>query len=334
MRLSDFDYPLPKELIAQYPSAERGQDRLLVLNRSDGSIFHRRFVDFTDYFSRGDALIMNDAKVVKVRLIGKKSDNGRSVEILLLHRVAGGEFRALLKPLSKLKIGDEIVFDKGNLTARVTAKDRVVFNSDDEKSIYMYGYLPLPPYIKRLPQAIDEDRYQTVFASREGAIASPTAGLHFDRKILKKIRDMGVAIGFLTLQVGYGTFKPVRHEEISQHSMEEEYFYVSRKIKFLISNTRERGGRVFAVGTTTVRALESAFRCDTAECSGFTDLFIYPGFEFKSVDCLLTNFHLPRSTLLMLVAAYAGRDLIMKAYMEAIKRKYRFCSYGDAMLII
>ncbi|MDD4909816.1 MAG: tRNA preQ1(34) S-adenosylmethionine ribosyltransferase-isomerase QueA [Candidatus Omnitrophica bacterium] len=334
MKLSDFDYNLPKELIAQYPSRERGEERLLVLDRKDGSISHRDFADFIDYLDSCDTLIMNDAKVVKARLIGRKQEGGRQIELLLLGKIDSGRFHTLIKPLSKIKIGDELIFNGGKLKARVLSKDRVEFNTDKEECIYEHGIIPLPPYIKRLPEPIDEGRYQTVFASSPGAIASPTAGLHFTPEALNKARDKGVKTGRVTLRVGYGTFRPVRKDEISEHHMDEEYCCVGGDIKDLVCDTRDKGGKVFAVGTTTVRALESAFMNGASDYSGFTDLFIYPGFKFKAIDSLLTNFHLPRTTLLMLVSAFAGRGLVMKAYEEAVRERYRFYSYGDAMLII
>ena len=334
MKLSDFDYELPKELIAQFPSPKRGEERMLVLDRKTGSIAHRSFCDFKEYLFEGDTLILNNARVNKARLIGKKRGSDRKAEVFLLNPLGAGEFQALIRPLSKLRIGDEVVFDHGDLTAKILAKDRVVFNCRDEGVIYRYGEIPLPPYIKRRPQSIDEERYQTVFAESDGAVAAPTAGLHFDLGTLSDMRGRGANVGFLTLKVGVGTFRPVRAEDITSHHMEREYFQIDEATRDLASDTRADKRKVFAVGTTVVRVLESIFGGYAQGLSGFTDLFIYPGFEFKAVDCLLTNFHLPRTTLLMLTAAFAGQDLIMEAYRQAIAERYRFYSYGDCMLIL
>ena len=331
MKLIDFDYNLPKEFIAQYPLQNRAQSKLMVLERKTGKISHRRFSDITDYFNKGDALILNDTKVLPARLFGKKKDTGGKIEVFLLNRIKDNLFNALIRP-ARVKENQKITFNNNGLEAEVLDKNRVRFNTNDSVDIYRHGNIPLPPYIKRLPQEIDGRRYQTVYAKNEGAVAAPTAGLHFTKDILSGIKKKNTDVGCLTLHIGWGTFKPVKSLDITEHRMEAEYFQIPKKTQGLLNKTKKNSGKIFAAGTTATRALEAAV--SKKEFKGWTDLFIYPGYDFKAVDCLLTNFHLPRSTLLMLVCAFAGRDFITKAYNEAIKNNYRFYSYGDCMLII
>ncbi|MDP6685411.1 MAG: tRNA preQ1(34) S-adenosylmethionine ribosyltransferase-isomerase QueA [Candidatus Omnitrophota bacterium] len=342
MKLSDFDYYLPKELIAQYPSQKRDESRLLVLHRDTGKIEHRVFKDIVEYFRKGDLLLLNNTKVVPARLFGRKETGGK-VEVLVLYKgqeANSGEFEVLLKPARGCKVGSKLIFGEGELKGEVTRIEdgrrffRFECNGELDNMLNKFGHIPLPPYIKREDDSRDRERYQTVFASKKGAIASPTAGLHFTKDILSRISGNGVDVEYITLHVGYGTFKPVKDEDITNHQMEDEYFEVEKKV---VDSMDRCEGRNIAVGTTTCRALESLGHCEAAgngNYQGWTDAFIYPPYRFKMVDALLTNFHLSRTTLLMLVSAFCGRELLLSAYREAIKEKYRFYSYGDAMLIL
>jgi len=347
MKLSDFDYNLPKELIAQYPSEAREESRLLVLHRETGKIEHRIFRDIVGYFNQDDSLVLNNTKVVPARLVGKK-DTGGKIEALVLApgsrlQAPGDACEVLLKPTRGCKVGSKLIFGNGELKAEVTRIEngrrflRFECNGNFEELLDKFGKMPLPPYIKREPVGSDRDRYQTVYADRKGAVAAPTAGLHFTKDILSQISKKGALVDYVTLHVGYGTFKPVKSDDITAHEMEKEYFEIDPE---LIKRLKNKKGRTVAVGTTTCRTLETLGRCVDyptvayASTQGWTDLFIYPGFKFNAVDALLTNFHLPRTTLLMLVSAFCGRELLMKAYEEAIREKYRFYSYGDAMLIL
>jgi len=329
LKLSDFDYTLPKGLIAQYPLKKRDMARLLVLDRKTKEIKHRIFKDLTDYLAREDLLVLNNTKVLPARLFGKRKSGGK-VEILLLRRKEGFLFDALLKP-ARLKLNEKIIFDDHKFSATVTAKNEVSFFASDIDEIYKHGSMPLPPYIKRDVQLSDFGDYQTVYAENDGAVASPTAGLHFTQELLGRIHSAGVNAAYITLHVGFATFRPVKSVDITQHKMEEEYFSIGQEATGLINQTRNKGRRILAVGTTSCRSLETYA---TGKSQGHTNLFIYPGYKFKMTDCLLTNFHLPRTTLFMLVCAFAGTDLMKKAYQEAIDKEYRFYSYGDAMLII
>lgn len=329
LKLSEFDYPLPKELIAQYPLKDRGQARLMILNRKTGQISHTIFKDIGKFFKTNDLLVLNDTKVLHCRLMGKKITGGK-VEILLTRRINGTTFSCLIQP-SRTKIGENIIFAQGKIKGTITGRGQISFKQSDADAIYNFGIVPLPPYIKRAPEDLDTIYYQTVYAKNEGALASPTAGLHFTQDSLANIATSGVHLGFVTLHVGLGTFRPVKCEEITGHKMEPEYFFVPDATEQLLKKTKASKGRIIAVGTTALRALET-YAAGRKE--GNTDLFIYPGYEFKLVDCLLTNFHLPKTTLLMLVCAFTGQELMLKAYQEAIEKKYRFYSYGDAMLII
>jgi S-adenosylmethionine:tRNA ribosyltransferase-isomerase len=338
MKLSDFDYSLPKELIAQYPLKERDAARLLVLDRAKGTIRHCVFKDIADYLEPDDLLVLNDTKVLPARLRGFRLTGGK-VEILLLNQKRELTFNALIKP-SRLRLGEKINFNGNGITGTLSARDEISFEAKDIESIYSLGVMPLPPYIKRRPEELDNIYYQTVYAKEAGAIASPTAGLHFTQELIGEIRSSGVNIAHITLHVGYGTFKPVKATDIKEHKMEKERFIICGKTLKLLRSAKENGKKIFAVGTTSVRALETAaesmvdHRLPITNCEGSTDLFIYPGYKFKFVDCLLTNFHLPKTTLFMLVCAFAGEELIKKAYREAVDNKYRFYSYGDAMLIV
>ena len=329
MKLSDFDYKLSKELIAQYPLKERDAARLLVVRRGENKIEHRIFKDIGSYLDEGDLLMLNDTKVRPCRLHGQRKTRGK-VEVLLVSKKEGPKFNALIKP-GRVKVGEKIYFNGNGLTAEVSAKDELTFDTQDLDSVYERGMMPLPPYIKRDPEAEDFDYYQTVYAKEDGSIASPTAGLHFTGELLNNISAAGVNIAYITLHISYSTFRPVKTEDITSHRMDKEYFTVNDDNIRLIKQARMMHKRIIAVGTTSCRALETYA---LGKNSGYTDLFIYPGYKFKMTDCLMTNFHLPKTTLLMLSCAFGGEELIKEAYAEAIAKKYRFYSYGDAMLII
>jgi S-adenosylmethionine:tRNA ribosyltransferase-isomerase len=329
LKLTEFDYPLPKELIAQYPLKNREQARLLIVNRKTGQISHGVFEDISGFFRKNDLLVLNDTKVLHCRLMGNKITGGR-VEILLTRRVNGTTFSCLVQP-SRTKVGEKIIFATGLITGSLSSRGQISFKQSDADTIYNFGVVPLPPYIKREPEDLDTIYYQTVYAKNEGALASPTAGLHFTQGALKQIKSAGVNLAYVTLHVGLGTFRPVRCENITEHKMEPEYFLVPDAAIAALAKVKADKGCVIAVGTTSLRALETYA---SGRKEGNTDLFVYPGYKFKLIDCLLTNFHLPMTTLLMLVCAFGGKELMMKAYQEAVDKKYRFYSYGDAMLIL
>ena len=329
MKLSDFDYNLPKELIAQYPLKERDTSRLLVLHRKEAKIEHCIFKDITGYFKKDDLLVLNDTKVLASRLIGRRLSGGR-VEVLLVKEKNNLNFDALIKP-ARLKIGEEIKFNGGSLSGKIISRNEIAFDAKNIESVYRLGVMPLPPYIKREPQDSDNEYYQTVYAKKEGAIASPTAGRHFTNELLNRISGIGVNIAYITLHVGPATFLPVKDEDAARHKMGRERFSISPEAAILIDKARADKKRIFAVGTTSCRALETYAQ---GKSQGETDLFIYPGYKFKAVDCLITNFHLPKTTLFMLVSAFCGQELVKRVYQEAIDKKYRFYSYGDAMLVI
>ncbi|MBW1698054.1 MAG: tRNA preQ1(34) S-adenosylmethionine ribosyltransferase-isomerase QueA [Deltaproteobacteria bacterium] len=350
--LSDYDYDLPRELIAQQPAAERDQSRLLVLDRKTGRVSHRRFKDFCELVRPSDILVLNNTEVIPGRLIGRKETGGR-VQLLIIDYASRQKnkndsaivCKCLIKASKRPRKGTRLVFKKG-LSAEVMDFEKGIFTvkffwkEDFEDLLYQIGDVPLPPYIKRRDKADDhwrDDRtaYQTVYASRKGAVAAPTAGLHFTDRMLLQLRDRDIKIAYITLHVGYGTFLPVRASDIRFHKMHEEWFEVSEAAAQAINRVKRNGGRVVAVGTTSVRTLEFAADEDglIKPQSGYCDLFIYPGYRFKVVDAMLTNFHLPKSTILMLVSAFAGRTAILNAYQEAIRERYRFYSYGDAMFI-
>ncbi|HNX80893.1 MAG TPA: tRNA preQ1(34) S-adenosylmethionine ribosyltransferase-isomerase QueA [Candidatus Omnitrophota bacterium] len=329
MKLSDFDYYLPKERIAQYPLVARDNARLMVVNRATGSIEHRIFSEISTYLKPNDILVLNDTKVVPCRLKGTRKTGGQ-VEAFLLKHEGNARFSALLKP-GRLKTGEEISFDNGSLRAIIEGRREIRFLTDDAQSVYRHGLIPLPPYIKRACEPLDADYYQTVYAAHDGAVAAPTAGLHFTEKNLREISLAGTAVVYVTLHVGLGTFNPVKVQDIRQHQMDYEEFFVSAAAKNKIEATKKTGGRVFAVGTTSCRCLETLAQ---GKDEGLTNIFMYPGYRFQLVDCLLTNFHLPQTTLFMLVCAFAGVELMKRAYAEAIQKEYRFYSYGDAMVIL
>jgi len=329
LKLSEFDYPLPKDLIAQYPLKKREAARLLIVNRKTGRFIHAVFKDIRGVFEENDLLVLNDTKVLNCRLIGKKITGGK-VEVLLTRRINGTTFSCLVKP-SRTKVGEKLFFANGVVKGFLSSRGHISFKQSDADSIYDIGIVPLPPYIKRQPEEIDALYYQTVYAKNDGALASPTAGLHFTKSLVKDIQAEGVKLAYITLHVVLVTFRPVKCQDITSHKMDSEYFFIPDATAALLSQTKTNGGKVVAVGTTSLRALE-AYSGSRKE--GNTDLFIYPGYRFKLVDCLLTNFHFPMTTLFMLVCAFAGIELILNAYQEAVDRKYRFYSYGDAMLII
>ncbi|CAB3393501.1 tRNA preQ1(34) S-adenosylmethionine ribosyltransferase-isomerase QueA [Kyrpidia spormannii] len=342
MRVEDFDYDLPPDRIAQVPSADRTASRLLVLYRDSGRMEHRHFRDLVDYAVPGDALILNDTRVIPARLLGVKAGGGGQVECLLLRRDDPEQdpdlWRVLVKPGRRVHPGHRLVFGDGALEAEVldTTEEggrlvRFRYTGDWEDLLKRLGEMPLPPYIKE--RRADSGRYQTVYARVPGSVAAPTAGLHFTEELLEQLRDRGMEVGTITLHVGLGTFRPVQVARVEEHHIHAEYFRIPSETAELVSRVRERGGRIWAVGTTVCRALESAALQGWGPREGWTDLFIYPGFSFRVVDRLITNFHLPKSTLLMLVSALAGREQILGAYQEAIEKGYRFFSFGDAMLI-
>ncbi len=343
MKLADFHYELPDELIARHPAAERTGSRLLVLDGKGGPLAHRQFVDLIEYLRPEDLLVFNNTRVVPARLFGMKESGGRIeilIERLLDARLARAHIRAnrALKPQSKIMLTKTEGSEPTASAVTVIAKDNdlytIAFERDALELLNDLGHMPLPPYIDREDTLSDRERYQTVYAQREGAVAAPTAGLHFSEAYLQRCRDLGVEFGYVTLHVGAGTFQPVRVENITEHRMHAEYIEVDAVLCEQVAATRARGGRVVAIGTTSVRALESASSSgELAPYRGDTQIFIYPGYHFRAVDMLLTNFHLPESTLLMLVSAFAGRENVLAAYREAVAQRYRFFSYGDAMLI-
>lgn len=340
MDLKDFNYDLPEELIAQDPLEDRSSSRLMVLHKDTGRIEHKIFRDIIDYLNPGDCLVINDTKVIPARLMGIKEDTGAAIEVLLLKRNADDVWECLVKPGKKARTGARIVFGEGLLVGEIVdviedGNRMIKFHYEGifEEILDKLGQMPLPPYITHKLQ--DKNRYQTVYARNEGSAAAPTAGLHFTKELLEKIKEKGVNVVSITLHVGLGTFRPVKVDKIEEHHMHTETFNISKETADTINRARAAGGRVIAVGTTSCRTLESAAADDGTipARSGDTDIFIYPGYKFKAIDCLITNFHLPESTLIMLVSALAGRDNIMNAYETAVKERYRFFSFGDAMFI-
>ncbi len=329
--LSDFDYELPPELIAQYPLADRQSCRLMVVHRAGQRIEHAGFGSFCSYLGPGDVLVVNDSKVRTCRLFGKRPTGGK-VEVFLLRRIGPGVYEALVSPGGRVKTGERIVFAGGSLSAELTGRREIRFSTADEEEIYRAGEIPLPPYIKRKAEPLDQEYYQTVYADKNGSVAAPTAGLHFTRELLGRLRGQSVVVAPVTLHVGHATFKPVSAEDIRQHQMGTEEYSLSPATCRALEAARAAGKRVCAVGTTSCRTLETY--AATGQAFGATDMYIYPGYTFRYVTMLLTNFHLPRTTLFMLVCAFAGRELAQRAYAAAVKEKYRFYSYGDAMLIV
>lgn len=340
MDVKDFDYYLPEELIAQDPLEDRSSSRLMVLDKKTGEIQHKIFKDILDYLKPGDCLVLNNTKVIPARLFGVKEGTQAKIEILLLKRKENDIWETLVKPGKKAKPGTKIIFGDGLLVGEVIDMvedgNRLIQFSYEgifEEILDQLGQMPLPPYITHTLK--DKNRYQTVYAKYDGSAAAPTAGLHFTKELLEKVKAKGVDIAEVTLHVGLGTFRPVKVENVLDHHMHSEFYMVSAEAAEKINATKDRGGRVISVGTTSTRTLESAADENgrLKECSGWTEIFIYPGYKFKLIDCLITNFHLPQSTLVMLVSALAGREHVLAAYEEAVKEKYRFFSFGDAMFI-
>lgn len=341
MKTSDFYFDLPQELIAQDPLQDRSSSRLLVLGKEDGSICHRHFTDILEYLREGDCLVLNNTKVIPARLYGVREGTGAAIEILLLKRKENNIWETLVKPGKKAKPGTRIIFGDGILVGEVVdvveEGNRLIqftYEGVFEEILDRLGEMPLPPYITHKLQ--DKNRYQTVYAKYEGSAAAPTAGLHFTPELLEQVKQMGVRIAEVTLHVGLGTFRPVKVDDVTQHHMHSEFYMIDDTAARIINETKEKGGRVICVGTTSCRTIESAAdeQGRLRPCSGWTEIFIYPGYQFRILDGLITNFHLPESTLLMLVSALAGREHVLAAYEEAVREKYRFFSFGDAMAII
>lgn len=340
MKTDDFDYYLPEELIAQTPLSKRDESRLLVLDKKTGNIEHKHFRNILDYIEKGDTLVLNDTKVLPARLYGVKEETGAVIEILLLNEIESDKWKCLTKPAKRVKEGTIISFGEGKLKAKCTQvledgirEYELLYNGILYEILDELGQMPLPPYIHEKLE--DKDRYQTVYAKNIGSAAAPTAGLHFTNDLLDEAKQKGINIAFITLHVGLGTFRPVSVEDVTKHKMHSEYYVMDKDTADLLNKTKESGHKIISVGTTTTRTLETIMKLygTFKECSGNTDIFIYPGFEFKAIDKLITNFHLPKSTLVMLVSALAGKENIMNAYNEAVKEKYRFFSFGDSMFI-
>ena len=341
MNINQFDYELPKELIAQTPLKERSSSRLLVLNKNTGKIVHEHFYNIINFLNKGDVLVLNDTKVIPARLIGEKEDTKAVIEILLLKELNSNEWECLARPCKRLKIGTVVSFGDGILKAEVTQKledgiihIKLIYDGILMEILDKLGTMPLPPYIHE--KLSDQSRYQTVYAKNIGSAAAPTAGLHFTNDLLKQIEKKGVIITYVTLHVGLGTFRPVEVENVLEHKMHSEFYVMSDETAQILNKAKKEKRRIIAVGTTSTRTLETIASDNDGlfkQCSGDTNIFIYPGYTFKAIDALITNFHLPKSTLVMLVSALAGRENILNAYKEAIAEKYRFFSFGDAMFI-
>ena len=340
MTVEDFNYDLPEELIAQTPLKKRDESRLMVLDKKTGDIEHKHFKDIISYLEPGDTLVLNDTKVLPARLYGEKEDTGAAIEVLLLKNTEGDTWECLVKPARRIKEGTVVSFGNGKLKATCVfvGEEGIRHFTFSYQGIFLevleeLGTMPLPPYIHE--QLKDQSRYQTVYAREVGSAAAPTAGLHFTKELLKKIEDKGVNIAYITLHVGLGTFRPVSVSKVEDHEMHSEYYQMSKEVADLLTETKKNGKKIISVGTTSTRTLETIMTLygEFRECSGWTDIFIYPGYQFKAIDCLITNFHLPKSTLVMLVSALAGRENILHAYKIAVDEKYRFFSFGDAMFI-
>ncbi|AJI25018.1 tRNA preQ1(34) S-adenosylmethionine ribosyltransferase-isomerase QueA [Priestia megaterium] len=342
MKVDLFDFHLPEELIAQTPLEQRDASRLMVLNKETGSVKHHMFHDLLDYVQEGDCLVLNDTRVLPARLFGTKEDTGANIEVLLLKQTQGDTWETLVKPAKRVKEGTVISFGDGRLTAvckETSDQGGRLLEFNYEGIFYevleQLGEMPLPPYIKE--RLDDQERYQTVFAREQGSAAAPTAGLHFTEEMLEQLKEKGVHIAFLTLHVGLGTFRPVSVDDLEEHDMHSEFYQVSEGTAALLNSVREKGGRIISVGTTSTRTLETIATEHNGKfvaSSGWTNIFIFPGYEFKAIDGMITNFHLPKSTLIMLVSALAGRENVISAYEQAVVEKYRFFSFGDAMLIL
>ena len=340
MKVEDFDYNLPEELIAQTPLKMRDHSRLLVLDKKTGNVEHKHFSDIVNYLEEGDTLVLNDTKVLPARLIGVKEETNAVIEVLLLKNIEKDNWECLVKPARRIKVGTVVSFGDGKLKAKCigVADEGIRYFEFIYEGIFLevledLGTMPLPPYIHETLE--DQSRYQTVYAKEVGSAAAPTAGLHFTKELLEKIKAKGINICYVTLHVGLGTFRPVSVDTIEEHKMHSEYYQMSSEVAKTLTETRKNGKKIIAVGTTSTRTLETIMTKygEFRECSGFTDIFIYPGYKFKGIDNLITNFHLPKSTLVMLVSALAGRENILNAYNIAVKEKYRFFSFGDAMYI-
>jgi S-adenosylmethionine:tRNA ribosyltransferase-isomerase len=340
LKVKDFYFDLPEELIAQHPLEKRDESRLMVVDKKTGNIEHKIFKDIVDYLEEGDCLVLNNTRVMPARLVGVKETSGGKMEFLLLRRIDKYHWETLVKPGKRAKVGAKFIFGNGELKAEIISEgkegNRIVkfeYEGIFEEVLDKLGQMPLPPYIKE--KLTDKERYQTVYSKEIGSAAAPTAGLHFTKELLKKIEEKGVKIAFVTLHVGLGTFRPVKAEIVEEHTMHSEYYVMSKETADIINSVKENGKRVIAVGTTSNRTLETIADENgrVREQSGWTDIFIYPGYKFKIVDALITNFHLPESTLIMLVSAFSSKDIIMNAYKEAVEKKYRFFSFGDAMFL-
>jgi len=341
LNIEEFDYDLPEELIAQTPLKDRDTSRLLVLHKENGELEHRHFKDIIDYINPGDTLVLNDTKVMPARLFGVKQETKAKVEMLMLTQIEGDDWEVLLKPAKRIKVGQKLSFGEGKIEAECIEEleqgGRIMRLSYDgilQERLDELGEMPLPPYIKERLE--DQDRYQTVYAKATGSAAAPTAGLHFTDELLDELKAKGVNLAFITLHVGLGTFRPVSVDNIDDHEMHSEYYQMTQETADLLNQTKQNDKRIISVGTTSTRTLETIRRDYDrfTAASGWTDIFIYPGFEFKAIDGLITNFHLPKSTLVMLVSAFSSRQYILHAYRTAVEMKYRFFSFGDAMLII
>lgn len=340
MKTDDFDFDLDEDLIAQHPMKNRDESRLMVMNRTSGEISHKRFYDIVDYLEPGDVLVLNDTRVIPARLFGNRPDKDEKIEVLLVKREEDDVWETLVKPGKKMKLGSNITFGDGLLKGEVVDINdegnrfiKFSYEGIFEEILDELGNMPLPPYITEKLE--DKERYQTVYAKHEGSAAAPTAGLHFTKELLKKIEEKGVVVKFVTLHVGLGTFRPVKVDDVEKHNMHSEMYIMPKDTADAINEAKKNGNKIIAVGTTCIRTLESVHKKhgDIREDSGWTDIFIYPGFEFKVVDSLITNFHLPKSTLLMLVSAFSTKENILRAYDIAVKERYRFFSFGDAMFI-
>ena len=340
MRVEDFDYNLPEELIAQTPLKKRDSSKLLVLDKNTGEIEHKQFFNILDYLEKGDTLVLNDTKVLPARLIGEKEETKATIELLLLKNIGNDDWECLTKPARRIKVGTIVSFGNGKLKARCIKEGTegirqftLIYSGVLLEILEELGTMPLPPYIHE--KLKDQSRYQTVYAKEIGSAAAPTAGLHFTTELLEQIKQKGVNIAYITLHVGLGTFRPVNVEKVEEHEMHSEYYQMTKEVADLLTQTKASKHKIIAVGTTSTRTLETIMTKyhEFRECSGWTNIFIYPGYEFKAIDNLITNFHLPKSTLVMLVSALAGRENILNAYNEAVKNNYRFFSFGDAMLI-
>lgn len=339
MKTSEFDYYLPEELIAQHPTSKRDEARMMVLDRYTGKREDKYFYDIIDYLKAGDVLVMNDTRVIPARLFGHRPEKEEKIEVFLLNNTEGSKWEVLVRPGKKMKIGTEVIFSDELSCKVIDIKEdgnRIVefyFEGIFNEILDRLGNMPLPPYIKE--KLKDNEDYQTVYSKNPGSVAAPTAGLHFTTELLEKIEEKGVKLAYLTLNVGLGTFRPVNEDEITNHKMHSEFYTLNKETADILNEAKSEGRRIIAVGTTSIRTLESVYKKNNKICedSGWTDIFIYPGFEFKVVDAIITNFHLPKSTLIMLIAAFTSKDIILDAYNDAVSKNYRFFSFGDCMFI-